>query len=156
MSFGVSDLPAVNAALNATAAVLLLLGRRAIKAGDRARHKAFMISATAVSAAFLACYLTYHATHGTTRFTTDGWPRALYLTILGTHTVLAAVNLPLLVILLRLVWRGRFSEHKRLARYAWPSWLYVSVTGVVIYLMLYQIWPGSLQPLASTVSSIDL
>ncbi len=103
-----------------------------------------MLAATGFSAAFLACYLTYHAFHGATRFTTEGWPRVVYLSVLGTHTVLAALNLPLIVLVLKNALTGRFDRHRGIARYAWPVWLYVSVTGVLIYLMLYQIWPSTL------------
>jgi uncharacterized membrane protein YozB (DUF420 family) len=134
----VSDLPHLNAALNATCAVLLVLGYRLIRAGRRAAHQRVMLSALACSAVFLTSYLYYHAHVGSIHFRGEGWLRWTYLTILFTHTVLAIVIVPLAGVT---VWRARkgdFARHRRIARITLPLWLYVSVTGVVVYWMLYQ------------------
>jgi len=132
-------LPTVNALLNATSAGLLIAGYLAIRRGRRARHRALMLAAVASSTLFLVSYLTYHAHAGTTRFVGSPPVRAAYLTILGTHTVLAAAIVPLVILALTRALRGEFARHRRVARWALPVWLYVSVTGVVIYLMLYHL-----------------
>jgi len=134
-------LPAVNALLNATSAVFLILGYRAIRAGHRETHRARMLGACAATTLFLVSYLSYHAATGTHPFRTQGAIRTLYLVVLATHTVLAAVVAPLVLLILRHAWRGSFERHRRLARWTWPAWLYVSVTGVLIYLLLYQLDP---------------
>ena len=134
----VSDLPAVNAMLNATAAVLLAIGWVLIRRGEIARHRAFMIAACATSVLFLASYLTYHAQVGSVRFTKQGPIRAVYFTILLTHTVLAAAIVPMVLVTLSRGLRARYDRHRRIARWTLPLWMYVSVTGVVVYLMLYQ------------------
>lgn len=134
-----SDLPALNAALNATAATLLFLARRAILAGDEVRHRTLMLGATGVSVVFLVSYLVYHYQHGSTRFAGEGAIRALYFTILVSHTILAALLPFLVVATLTLALRNRRERHRRLARITWPIWMYVSITGVLIYLMLYQL-----------------
>ena len=136
-----SHLPAVNATLNATSAVLLLLAYRAIRRLDVERHRGLMLAAASVSAAFLVCYLYYHAHVGSVRFTGQGPVRALYFTILISHTILAAAIVPLVLRTLYLGLRRRDDRHRRIARWTFPIWLYVSVTGVVIYLMLYQLYP---------------
>jgi uncharacterized membrane protein YozB (DUF420 family) len=139
----VNDLPHVNAALNFTSAVLLVVGYAQIRRKRVAAHRACMFSATFVSAAFLTCYLIYHYAVGSVRFARPGLLRAVYLTILTSHTLLA-VTVPFLVgITLWRALRGDFVRHRRIARWTFPIWLYVSVTGVVVYLMLYQIFPGS-------------
>jgi putative membrane protein len=135
-------LPAVNAVLNTVAACCLLAGYRFIRTGRVRAHRRAMISALTASILFLVSYLTYHAQAGTTRFVTPGAARAVYLTVLGTHTVLAAAIVPLVVTTLILALRGRFAAHRRLARWTFPLWMYVSVTGVVIYLMLYHLDPA--------------
>ena len=140
MSLG-EILPPVNASLNATSAVLIALGWRAIRAGDRTRHRALMISALCVSALFLVGYLTRVALTGTHRFPGSGPLRSGYLLLLGTHTVLAAAIVPLIGIAVYFAWRGRFDAHRRVARFALPAWLYVSVTGVLVYVMLYWVAP---------------
>ena len=137
----ITDLPAVNATLNATSAVLLVLAYRAIKAHEVERHRRLMLSAAAVSTAFLACYLTYHARVGSVRFTGQGPVRSLYFTILISHTILAVTIVPLVLRTLFLGLKRLDDRHRRLARWTFPLWLYVSVTGVVIYLMLYQLYP---------------
>jgi uncharacterized membrane protein YozB (DUF420 family) len=134
------SLPTLNAFLNASSAVLLVLGWRAIKAGRIPRHRALMIAALSTSTAFLISYLIYHANHGATRFRGTGAVRTLYLVILGTHTVLAAVQVPFIVTTVVLAARGRFERHRRWAKVTLPMWLYVSVTGVVIYVMLYHLY----------------
>lgn len=135
----VHNLPAVNAALNATATVLLLTGYWLIRQGKREAHRKVMLTAFATSILFLICYLVYHAQVGSVRFQKEGFIRTVYLTILLTHTVLAALVPVLAVITLRLAFNERFGKHRRIARWTLPIWLYVSVTGVVIYWMLYQL-----------------
>jgi uncharacterized membrane protein YozB (DUF420 family) len=137
----VHELPAVNALLNGTAAILLLRGYSLIRAGRRDAHKKTMIAAFCVSTVFLVCYLVYHANVGAVYFQKTGFLRYLYLTILFTHTVLAATVPVLAIITLRRALKaektGDFRRHRRIARWTLPIWLYVSVTGVVVYLMLY-------------------
>lgn len=134
--------PALNASLNATSAVLLLLGWRFIRRRAVAAHRACMVAATIVSLLFLGCYLYYHAHAGTTRFVGPAPARLIYLIILVSHTILAML-LPVLVpITLVLGSRGRFEKHRRIARWTFPIWLYVSVTGVVVYVMLYHLFPS--------------
>jgi putative membrane protein len=135
-------LPSVNAALNATAFVLLLLGFVAIRRGQRARHRALMLGASAASVLFLASYLTRLALTGTHRFEGDGALRAAYLAVLASHTVLAALAGPLVLRTLFLAFRERFPDHRRIARATLPVWRYVSVTGVLVYVMLYHLGAG--------------
>ena len=139
----ISDLPALNATLNAASAVLLLLGWRAIKRKEIERHRRLMISAACVSAAFLVSYLVYHAHVGSVRFTATGLPRTIYFAILISHTILAAAIVPLVLRTLYLGLKRRDASHRRIARWTFPLWLYVSVTGVVIYLMLYRLYPSA-------------
>lgn len=136
----INDLPIVNASLNATCAILLLTGRSYIRKGNRAVHKKYMIAAFTVSVIFLISYLTYHAFHGVTYFHGPEWAKILYLTILGSHTILAVVIVPLVIITLMRGLSEKFQLHRRIAKWTYPLWLYVSVTGVVVYLMLYQIF----------------
>ena len=133
-------LPALNATLNAVSAVLLTAGFVAIRRRRVHVHRACMVGAFCASALFLVSYLTYHLQAGTTRFPGQGWSRPVYFTILGTHTVLAALIPPLAMTTLGFALRGRFARHGRLARWTLPAWLYVSVTGVVIYAMLYHLF----------------
>jgi uncharacterized membrane protein YozB (DUF420 family) len=135
-----ADLPGVNAGLNGLAAVLLTVGFVAMRRGRIGLHKTCMLSAVSVSALFLVSYLTYHALHGSTKFTRMGGIRIVYFTVLITHVVLAAAIVPMVLVTLRHALRGRIDRHRRLAKWTWPIWMYVSVTGVVIYLMLYR-WP---------------
>jgi putative membrane protein len=141
------DLPAVNATLNGLSAIFLTLGFIFIKRGDKIAHRNCMISAFVTSIVFLSCYLTYHgylyfALHrGPTRFLDPLWFRPIYLTILLTHTILAVIIVPLILRTLWLARKERFEAHKKIARWTWPLWMYVSVTGVVVYLLLYQIFP---------------
>lgn len=135
----VRDLPALNAGLNAVTAALLITGWRLIRRGRRTAHRTVMIAALLTSAAFLTSYLVYHAHAGSVRFPGQGWIRPVYFAILLTHTVLAAVNVPLVLITAVRALRGRFDRHRAIARWTLPVWLYVSVTGVVIYWLLYRV-----------------
>lgn len=134
--------PGVNASLNATCAVLLMAGAWAIKTQRVSVHRACMVAACAVSAVFLASYLAYHAQVGTTRFQGTGWVRPVYFSLLLSHTILAVVILPLILRTLWLAVRQRFDQHRRLARWTLPLWLYVSITGVVVYWLLYVAFPS--------------
>lgn len=131
-------MPAVNASLNATAATLLLLGFAAIRNGRREVHKRLMVSAFAASAVFLVGYVIYHYAHGDTPYQGVGTIRTVYFTILISHVLLSIVMLPMILTTFYLAARKRFATHRRLARWTLPIWLYVSVTGVVIYFMLRQ------------------
>jgi putative membrane protein len=131
-----SFMPGVNAALNATSATLLLLGFAAIRRGRREVHKRLMVSAFAASAVFLVGYILYHYAHGDTQYQGVGAIRTVYFTILITHVLLSIAMLPMILTTFYFASRERFSSHKRLARWTLPIWLYVSVTGVVIYFML--------------------
>ncbi len=131
-------LPAINASLNASSAVLLTAGFLFIRRKNIAAHQACMTAAFWVSALFLTTYLTHHALHGSTRFTGSGAARTIYFAILISHTVLAVIILPLVLRTIFLARRCRIAEHRRLARWTLPLWLYVSVTGVVVYWMLYR------------------
>jgi len=134
----IHDLPVVNASLNATAAVLLVWGYVLIRRHSIAAHRKVMLAAFATSSVFLVCYLVYHFNVGSVRFPRTGVVRMVYLSILTTHTVLAATVPPLAIVTLNRGLRGRFDRHRKIARWTLPVWLYVSVTGVVVYWMLYQ------------------
>jgi putative membrane protein len=136
----ITDLPVVNATLNGTSAVLLLLAYRAIRMREIDRHRKLMLSAAATSAVFLATYLYYHAHVGSVRFPGQGPVRVLYFAILISHTILAAAIVPLVLRTLYLGLKRRDASHRRIARWTLPLWLYVSVTGVVIYVMLYRLY----------------
>ncbi|MFZ0434571.1 MAG: DUF420 domain-containing protein [Chthoniobacterales bacterium] len=141
----VNDLPAVNATLNSLSTLLILTGWVMIRTERKVAHAACMIGAILTSAAFLACYLVYHflkAGH-VTHFTHPGWPKTLYFFILGTHTPLAIIALPLIILTVIPAIRRRFEAHKRMARWTLPVWLYVSVTGVLVYFMLYVWFPSA-------------
>jgi putative membrane protein len=143
------DLPAVNASLNGLSAVFLGAGYYFIRRKEVASHRRCMIAAFCTSALFLACYLTYHGYlagvlhRGPTVFRNPPWFRPIYLTILISHTILAGVIVPLVLISLSRGLKQRFEAHRKIARWTWPLWMYVSVTGVIIYLLLYQIFPQS-------------
>ena len=135
----VSDVPAINATLNATCAVLLMTGYFLIRRGRVAQHRAVMIAAFCTSVVFLISYLTYHAQVGSRPFQGQGPIRVVYFTILLTHTVLATLIVPMVLVTL---WRGlkrRDDRHRAIARWTLPLWMYVSVTGVLVYLMLYRL-----------------
>jgi|SRR5581483_12315451 len=135
-----SVFPALNATLNGTSAVLLVTAHRMIKRGRMATHRAIMLTAVATSTLFLISYLYYHAHVGSVRFQGHGWSRPLYFSILISHTILAATIVPLVIITVTWALRGQFQRHRAIARWTYPIWLYVSVTGVVIYVMLYHIF----------------
>ena len=133
-------MPTLNATLNGLAAVLLLAGWIAIKKGRPDLHRKLMMATMAVSALFLACYLYYHFTVKlVTRYPGDGWDRTLYLLILGTHSLLAPWILPFSIAAVWHALKGRLDKHVRITRWLWPIWMYVSITGVVVYLMLYHL-----------------
>lgn len=132
-----SSLPALNAALNSASALLLAAGWLFIRSGNVAAHRRCMLAALATSTLFLTSYLIYHYHVGSVPFTGQGWTRRLYFTILISHTSLAVTIVPLVLITLYRALRNRFERHKRIARWTLPLWLYVSVTGVIVYGMLY-------------------
>jgi len=131
---------ALNASLNGASAILLAAGYAAIRNGKIAVHKAFMISAFVVSSVFLGSYLVYHYRVGHVAFQGQGWIRPVYFVLLITHTVLAVVIVPMILVTLRRAWLGKFDRHRIIARWTLPLWFYVSVTGVIVYLMVYQIY----------------
>ena len=135
---GVSDLPALNASLNATSGTLLLIGYVLIRTRHIEAHRRCMIAAFTASCLFLVSYVVYHAQVGSVPFTREGWVRLVYFAILITHVILAAVTLPLAVVTLNRGLKGRFAKHRAVARWTFPLWLYVSVTGVLVYVLLYQ------------------
>jgi len=135
--------PALNATLNGTSAALLLTGRVLIAKGRMAAHRACMIAAVVVSLLFLGCYLYFHAMVGNIRFLGQGWARPVYFGILISHTTLAAVIVPLAIITLNRGLRARYEKHRAIARWTWPLWMYVSITGGIVYFMLYQWFPHS-------------
>jgi len=137
----ISYLPHLNACLNGASAILLFSGYSFIRKGNVSAHRACQTAALVVSSLFLASYLTYHYHHGTTRFLGVGIVRPIYFTILITHTILAIVIVPLVSLTFYRAFRGDFIRHRRIARITLPLWLYVSITGVIVYLMLYRIYP---------------
>jgi uncharacterized membrane protein YozB (DUF420 family) len=134
--------PALNATLNGTSAVLLFTGRVLIARGRIAAHRACMITAVITSALFLGCYLFFHFEAGNILFLGQGWVRPVYFSILISHVTLAIVIVPLAIITLTRGLKGRFIQHRAIARWTWPLWMYVSVTGVIVYLMLYHLAPA--------------
>lgn len=136
-----SSLPHLNAFLNSTCTILLLTGYSFIKRRRITAHRNCQIAAVVTSVLFLISYLTYHYYHGDTRFTGQGLVRPFYFTILITHVVLAIIILPLVIITLIRALRGDFIRHRRIARWTFPLWLYVSITGVIVYVMLYHLYP---------------
>jgi putative membrane protein len=131
---------AFNATLNGTSAILLTAGYAAIRAGKREAHKRFMISAFVVSCVFLASYLVYHYRVGHVPFAGQGWIRPVYFVLLTSHVILAFVIVPLILITLRRAWMERFDKHRAIAKWTLPLWFYVSVTGVIVYVMVYQLY----------------
>ena len=134
--------PVINASLNGASTVLLLIGHRFIKKGRMPAHRATMITAVITSTLFLTSYLYYHAHVGSVHFQGTGWSRPVYFTILISHVVLAAVIVPLVIVTLTRALRERFDRHRAIARWTYPLWLYVSVTGVLVYFMLYHWFAG--------------
>lgn len=143
------SLAPLNAVLNGCATVLLLAGFIFIKNGKVRAHRACMLSAMGFSAVFLTSYLVYHYNVGNVRFSGQGWVRSLYFSILIPHVILAAVIVPLVLTTIWFALRGRFQSHRRIARWTWPLWMYVSVTGVIVYLMLYRMYTP-IYPLPAT------
>jgi len=135
----IHDLPAINATLNGISGVLLIVGYVLMRARRIDLHRRAMLAAFVTSSVFLVCYLIYHAQVGSVRFTRQGYVRPLYFTILITHVTLAAVTLPLAIVTLSRGLKARYARHRAIARWTLPIWLYVSVTGVVVYLMLYKL-----------------
>ena len=133
----ISYLPHLNAFLNGASAVLLVAGYRFIRQKKWRTHRGFMLSATLVSGVFLISYVVYHAQRGSVHFQKQGWVRPVYFSILISHTILAAAVVPLVVVTLGNALAGKVQRHRRIARWTFPVWLYVSVTGVIIYFMLY-------------------
>ena len=138
-----SDLPALNAMLNGASALLLGCGFYWIKRGNRRAHQSCMMAALGTSTLFLISYVVYHYGAGHTTFQSPAWFRPFYLAILATHLVLAIAIVPLVFMTVYLALMGRFEFHARIARWTWPIWMYVSITGVAIYLILYHIFPQS-------------
>ena len=137
----ISYLPHVNAILNSTSTVFLVIGFVMIRKGRISAHLKCQLAAVICSTLFLISYLTYHYYHGDTRFLGQGIVRPFYFTILITHVILAMIIVPLVLVTLYRAWRSNFVKHKRIARWTLPIWLYVSVTGVIVYLMLYHLYP---------------
>ena len=136
-----SDLPAVNAALNTLSTIFLTCGYIFIRRQRQVAHRNCMIGAVISSALFLTCYLIYHYNAGRTVFRDPAWFRPVYLTILLTHTILAVVIVPMVLTTLYHAVRRQFERHKKIARWTWPIWMYVSITGVLIYFLLYHVFP---------------
>jgi len=134
----IQDLPALNAALNATAGVFISIGYLFVRQGHQTAHKRCMLAALATSTLFLVSYVVYHASAGSRPYQGEGLSRIVYFTILITHVVLAATVLPLAIVTLTRGLKGRFPAHRAIARWTLPIWLYVSVTGVLVYVLLYQ------------------
>ncbi len=139
----VNSLPAVNASLNGLSTILLISAYVQIRKGNREAHRALMLSACASSVLFLTSYLIYHNNAGMTKFLGEGWSRTAYFFILATHVPLAALVLPLVIVTVTFALRGNFERHRRIARITFPIWLYVSVTGVLVYFFLYHWFPSS-------------
>lgn len=138
----VNDLPAINATLNTISAIFLITGYVFIRQGKQTKHRNCMVSAFITSTIFLICYLYYHFTVETiTHFIEPQWFRPFYLILLFTHVVLAVAMLPFIFLAIWHAWKKQHEEHRKFAKWAWPVWLYVSVTGVLVYLILYQIFP---------------
>jgi len=133
--------PALNAGLNATSAAFLLIGRRAIKRGERARHRACMLTAFTASVVFLISYVARFYISGVHVYPAGGWDKPVYLVVLFSHMAAALAVVPLCLRTLWLAHKGVFGSHRRIARWTWPVWMYTSVTGVLVYLMLYQLAP---------------
>ena len=134
----VHDLPAINASLNAISGMLLIVAYTLIRQRKIEQHRKVMLAAFTTSALFLVCYIVYHAQVGSVRFTRQGFVRPLYFTILITHVTLAALVLPMAIVTLSRGLKGRYPQHRKIARWTFPIWLYVSVTGVLVYVLLYQ------------------
>ena len=135
----ISDLPALNAGLNTLSAALLLRGYLQIRRGEREAHRKTMLAALVSSGLFLSSYLVYHFQVGSVPYPHYDWTRPLYFAVLIPHVILAALLVPLVVVLVWRALKGEFARHRRLARWVWPVWIFVSLSGVVVYLMLYRL-----------------
>lgn len=135
-------LPALNAILNATSGILIIIGYVMIRRKKVAAHRACMIGAVSTSIIFLISYLIYHFNVGATRFAGTGWSRPFYFTVLISHTILAVMLVPFVVVTLRRALKGDFARHRKVARWTFPMWVYVSITGVIVYFMLYHWFPS--------------
>jgi len=138
MQVDLSIFPALNASLNGASGILLLIGHNLIHRGKVAAHRAFMLAAFVCSTVFLACYLYYHFHAGVIRFQGHGWIRPVYFALLLSHTILAIVVVPMVLVTLARALRSDFARHRAIARWTYPIWLYVSVTGVLVYLFVYR------------------
>lgn len=138
----VKDLPHFNAVINTIVALLLVAGLLLVKRGRREAHKRVMTAALMLSVVFLASYVVYHYGYGSTKFTGTGIARPIYFALLLSHTILAVVNLPFVIVTVARAWRGDFAAHRKIARYTWYMWFYVAATGPLVYLMLYQVYPA--------------
>jgi putative membrane protein len=134
-----TDLPGLNAALNSLSLLFLLGGYRYIRRGDRQNHIRCMLAALTTSTLFLASYLVYHFEVGSVPYPHQDWTRPLYFAILIPHIILATIIVPFVALLVWNAWKGNFSRHRRLARWTWPAWVFVSFSGVAVYIMLYQL-----------------
>jgi uncharacterized membrane protein YozB (DUF420 family) len=135
-------LPTLNAILNATSGLFIIAGFLFIRRRNVQAHRNCMVAAVSASILFLISYLIYHFNVGATSFRGEGWVRPVYFIILITHTVLATIIVPFVIVTLRRALRGDYARHKRIARWTFPMWLYVSITGVIVYLMLYHLYPS--------------
>ena len=135
-------LPTLNAILNATSGILIIIGYVMIRRGKINAHRACMIGAVTTSIIFLISYLIYHFNVGATKFAGTGWSRPFYFTVLISHTILAVVLAPVVVVTLRRALKGDFKRHQKIARWTFPMWVYVSITGVLVYFMLYHWFPS--------------
>jgi putative membrane protein len=135
-------LPALNAILNATSGILIIIGYVMIRRKKVAAHRACMIGAVSTSIIFLISYLIYHFNVGATRFAGTGWSRPFYFTVLISHTILAVMLVPFVIVTLRRALKGDFARHRKVARWTFPMWVYVSITGVIVYFMLYHWFPS--------------
>jgi putative membrane protein len=135
-------LPALNAILNATSGILIIIGYVMIRRKKVAAHRACMIGAVSTSIIFLISYLIYHFNVGATRFVGTGWSRPFYFTVLISHTILAVTLVPFVIVTLRRALKGDFARHRKIARWTFPMWVYVSITGVIVYFMLYHWFPS--------------
>ena len=135
-------LPTLNAILNATSGILIIIGYVMIRRGKINAHRACMIGAVTASIIFLISYLIYHFNVGATRFAGTGWSRPFYFTVLVSHTILAVMLAPVVVVTLRRALKGDFKRHRKIARWTFPMWIYVSITGVIVYFMLYHWFPS--------------
>ncbi len=135
----IHDMPSINATLNFISGVLIFLGRMQIKRGLQQRHKRFMLSALAITVLFLISYTIYHSQVGSVPYPRHDWTRPLYFAILIPHVIFAALNVPFAIWAVYFALKGKFDRHKRLVRWVWPVWMFVSISGIAVYIMLYRL-----------------